>query len=140
MRAATSCTFGALNRKGREPLVRYCLRPAIANERLSILKDGSIADRTKYPRGRRTHRVMLPMEFMARLAAIVPPPRFLLWRQHSVVAPPRELRFRGAPERPARRASVVCLALCVSGRRPTDPQARPVEASSWACAVRARRR
>jgi hypothetical protein len=67
--------------------VRYCLRPAIANERLSILKDGSIAYRTKYPRGRRTHRVMLPMEFMARLAAIVPPPRFPLWRYHGVLAP-----------------------------------------------------
>jgi hypothetical protein len=63
------------------------LQPAIANERLSILKDGSIAYRTSYPRGRRTHRVMLRMGFMARLAAIVPPPRFPLWRYHGVLAP-----------------------------------------------------
>jgi hypothetical protein len=33
----------ALDRKGREQRVRYCLRPAIAHERLSILKDGSVA-------------------------------------------------------------------------------------------------
>ncbi len=79
--------FGALDRKGREQLVRYCLRPAIANERLSILRDGSVAYRTKYPKGRRTHRVMQPMEFLARLAAIVPPPRFPLWRYHGVLAP-----------------------------------------------------
>jgi len=44
-----STDFGALDRKGREQLVRYCLRPAIGNERLSILKDGSIAYRKKHP-------------------------------------------------------------------------------------------
>jgi hypothetical protein len=35
--------FGALDRKGRERLVRYCLRPPIAMDRFSILRDGSIA-------------------------------------------------------------------------------------------------
>jgi len=79
--------FGALDRKGRKQLVRYCLRPAIANERLSILKDGSIAYLCKYPTRGKTHRVMQPMEFVARLAAIVPPPRFPLWRYHGVLAP-----------------------------------------------------
>ncbi len=79
--------FGALDRKGREQLVRYCLRPAIANERLSVLKDGSIAYFCKYPTRGKSHRVMQPMELMARLAAIVPPPRFPLWRYHGVLAP-----------------------------------------------------
>jgi len=77
--------FSAIQRKRREPLVRYCLWPAIASERLTILKDGSIAYSTKHPRGRRTHRVMLPMEFMARLAAIVPPPCFPMRRYHGVL-------------------------------------------------------
>jgi len=63
------------------------LRPAIANARLSILENGSIAYPCKYPIRGKTHRVMPPMEFMARLAAIVPPPRFLLWRYHGVLAP-----------------------------------------------------
>jgi len=68
-------------------LVRYCLRPAIANERLSILRDGSIAFLCKYPTRGKTHRIMQPLELMARLAAIVPPPRFPLWRYHGVLAP-----------------------------------------------------
>jgi len=79
--------FGALDRKGREQPVRSCLRPAIANERLSILRDGTIAYLCKYPTRGKTPRVMQPLERMARLAAIVPPPRFPLWRYHGVLAP-----------------------------------------------------
>ena len=36
-------SFGALDRKGREKLVRCCTRPPISVERLSVLSDGSIA-------------------------------------------------------------------------------------------------
>jgi hypothetical protein len=79
--------FGALDRKGRERLIRYCLRPAISNERLMLLRNGSIAYRTKYPMRRgKTHRVMTPIEFMARLASIVAPPRAHLLRYHGVLA------------------------------------------------------
>ena len=56
-------------------------------ERLSVLKDGSVAYRGKYPTRGKTHRVMQPLELMARLAAIVAPPRFPLWRYHGVLAP-----------------------------------------------------
>jgi len=49
---------GALDRKGREQRVRYCLRPAIAHERLSILKDGSVAYLCKDPNRGRSHRIM----------------------------------------------------------------------------------
>ncbi len=42
----------------------------------------------KLPGGRgQTHRIMEPMEFMARLAALVPPPRHPLVRYHGVFAP-----------------------------------------------------
>jgi hypothetical protein len=41
--------FGALDRKGREKLLRYFLRPPIATERFSILRDGSVAYRTSVP-------------------------------------------------------------------------------------------
>ena len=41
--------------KGRETLVRYCLRPALSAERLSILRDGSIALRCKYSIRGKTH-------------------------------------------------------------------------------------
>jgi hypothetical protein len=36
-------SFGALDRKGRERLVHYCVRPPVALGRLSILRDGSVA-------------------------------------------------------------------------------------------------
>ena len=40
----------------------------------------------KVPRRGRTHRIMTPMEFMARLAALIPPPRIPLVRYHGVFA------------------------------------------------------
>ena len=81
-------SFGALDRKGREKLVRYCTRPPLALERLSVLRDGSIAYKLKYKsRGGRTHRVMQPLELMARLASLVAPPRLPLTRYHGCLAP-----------------------------------------------------
>jgi hypothetical protein len=41
--------FGALDRKGRERLLRYLLRPPIATERFARLRDGSVAYRTSVP-------------------------------------------------------------------------------------------
>jgi len=49
--------MSALNKAGRERLIRYCLRGPLALERLSRLRDGSLAYRTKYGRGQRTHLV-----------------------------------------------------------------------------------
>jgi hypothetical protein len=72
---------------GRERLLRYGARPALALDRLRRLPDGRIAFRIKYSRGRSKHRVMSPLEMMARLAAIIPPPRFPLVRFHGVLGP-----------------------------------------------------
>lgn len=64
---------------GRERLARYALRPPLSLERLRRLPGGRTAYRLKYvSRGRGKHRVMTPMEFMARLSAIVAPPRYPL--------------------------------------------------------------
>lgn len=72
---------------GREKLLRYGARPALALDRLRRLPDGRVAYRVKYSRGRSKHRVMTPLEFLARLAAIIPPPRFPLVRFHGVLGP-----------------------------------------------------
>ena len=96
-------SFGALDRKGREKLIRYCTRPPIALGRLSVLRDGSIAYKLKYKsRGGRTHRVMQPMELMARLASLVAPPRIPLTRYHGCLAPRSSCRAQivPAPVRP----------------------------------------
>jgi hypothetical protein len=112
--------FGALDRKGRERLVRYCLRPPIAMDRFSILRDGSIAQLTKYPRGRATHRVMSAIECMARLAALVPPPRFPLWRYHGVLASASPWRSRVVPHKPV---TTNARGAHVSAAKPTKPRA-----------------
>ena len=70
--------------QGRERVVRYCARPAIALEHLSKLPDGRYSYRTKYARQGRSHRVMTGAELMARIAALVPPPRFPLLRYSGV--------------------------------------------------------
>jgi len=90
--------------QGREQLLRYCARPTLSLERLSVLRDGRIAYRSKYPRrGGKTHRVRHPMEFMARIAALIPPPRHALVRYSGVLAPAskwRRMVVPAAPEKP----------------------------------------
>jgi hypothetical protein len=48
-----------------------------------------------------THLVMAPLEFMQRLAALVPWPRLHLIRFHGVLAPNAKLRPLVAPQEPA---------------------------------------
>jgi hypothetical protein len=83
---------------GRERLCRYGARPALALDRLRRLADGRIAYRVKYARaGAAKHRVMTGIELLARLCAIIPPPRFPLVRFHGVLAPRSSWRREVAP-------------------------------------------
>jgi hypothetical protein len=76
------------DREGRERLLRYCARPPLSLERLSVTAEGLVAYRLRKPwNPSQTHRVMTPVQFMARLAALVPPPRHPLIRFHGVFAP-----------------------------------------------------
>jgi Putative transposase len=77
----------ATDREGREGLLRYCARAPLSLERLAALPDGRIAYRIKAPRGKQTHRVTTPLQFLARLCALIPPPRHPLIRFHGVFAP-----------------------------------------------------
>ncbi|XXX71018.1 transposase [Sorangium sp. So ce128] len=90
--------------QGRERLVRYCTRPAFALDRIELLPDGRIAYLMKIPRRGRTHRVMNPLEFRARLAALIPPPKIPLVRYHGVFAPRSSWRSLVTPKPPARAA------------------------------------
>ncbi|MFI5298193.1 MAG: transposase, partial [Polyangiales bacterium] len=85
---------------GREKLVRYCARPPFALDRIERLPDGNIAYRVKYARRGATHRVMTPIEFLARLAALIPPPKYPLVRYHGVLAPHAKWRSSIVPKRP----------------------------------------
>jgi hypothetical protein len=75
-------------RKELEHLCRYITRPVIANERLARNAAGQVVLTLKTPyRDGTTHIVMSPLEFMQRLAALVPRPRLNLIRFNGVLAP-----------------------------------------------------
>src|SRR5438552_804248 len=75
---------------GPEPHRHLCSRrrpggnpsTSFALFRRELMADGRIAYLLKTPRRGRTHRVMSPMAFMARLAAVIPPPKIPLVRYH----------------------------------------------------------
>jgi len=81
-----------------EHLCRYITRPAIANERLTRNAAGQVVLALKTPyRDGTTHIVMPPLEFMQRLAAVVPQPRLNLIRFDGGLAPNAKLRAEIIP-------------------------------------------
>jgi len=80
-------------RKKLEHLCRYVARPAISEQRLSLAGNGNVivALKTPYDDGT-SHVVLSPLEFMGRLAALVPKPRVNLTRFHGVFSPNSKLR------------------------------------------------
>ena len=95
------------DRQALEQLCRYITRPALANERVQINSAGQVVLRLKTPwRDGTTHIVMAPLEFMQRLAALVPRPRLHLIRFHGVLAPNAKLRAMVVPTGPDEDASV----------------------------------
>jgi hypothetical protein len=69
-------------------LCRYISRPAVASERLTRAADGRIRYSLKTPyRDGTTHVVFEPLDFLSRLAALVPSPGVNLTRYHGVFAP-----------------------------------------------------
>jgi len=71
-----------------ERLCRYIARPAVAEQRLSLTPTGKLRYELKTPfRNGTTHVIFEPLDFIARLAALVPKPRVNLTRFHGVFAP-----------------------------------------------------
>jgi hypothetical protein len=76
-----------------EKLCRYITRPAIGERRLSISPQGKVRYELKTPwKNGTTHVEFEPVEFIAKLAALVPPPRAHLTRFHGIFAPNANLR------------------------------------------------
>jgi len=85
-------------REKLERLRRYVSRPPIAVERLALSSSGQVRYTLKAPyRDGITHIVLEPLDLMARLAALVPPPRMHLTRFHGVFAPHSKLRAAVTP-------------------------------------------
>lgn len=108
---------------GRKPGATIT-HPAISEQRLSVTSGGGIRYELKNPyRDGTTHVIFEPLDFMARLAALVPKPRVNLTRYHGVFAPNSAYR---AQVTPAGRGS---------GRKPESPPAE--RHISMSCAHRA---
>ena len=82
----------------RERLCRYIARPAVAEQRLTVSVQGKVVYLLKTPyRDGTTHMVFEPLDFIARLAALVPRPRVNLTRYHGVLAPNHRWRAEVTP-------------------------------------------
>ncbi len=83
-----------------EKVCRYLLRPPFAEERLTRLSDGRIAYGFRKPRWDGGLGIVLePVELLAKLAALVPPPRAHAVRYHGVLGPHGSVRRQVVPAR-----------------------------------------
>ena len=87
-------TVAAWDRAGLERLLRYCARPIFASERLQWLeKDERLIYRLPKPMpGGQTVLYLTPLEFLDKLAVLIPPPCMHRHRYHGVLAPNAPLR------------------------------------------------
>jgi ribosomal protein S27E len=76
-----------------ERLCRYIARPAVSEKRLSLTTSGNIRYELKTPfTDGTTHVFFSPIDFVGKLAALVPPPRLNLTRFYGVFAPNANVR------------------------------------------------
>ena len=97
----------AHQREKLERLCRYITRPAISEKRLSLTSNGKVRYELKTPwRDGTTHVFFEPLDFIARLAALVPKPRVNLTRFHGVFAPNSKHRAGVTPARRGKKVKV----------------------------------
>ena len=85
----------AHDRDQLERLCRYITRPAVSTKRLSLTRHSKVRYELKTPYSDGTTHVLFePLDFISRLAALVPKPRVNLTRFHGVFAPNSKYRAR----------------------------------------------
>jgi len=90
-------------RRKLERLCRHIARPAVSEQRLSLTAQGKVRYQLKTPyRDGTTHVIFEPLDFISRLAALVPKPRVNLTRYHGVFAPNSHHRAWVTPVRRGR--------------------------------------
>jgi hypothetical protein len=85
-------------REKLERVCRYIARPALCEKRLAITANGNVRYQLKTPyRDGTTHVIFTPLDFMAKLAALIPKPRVNLTRFFGVFAPNSRYRMTITP-------------------------------------------
>ena len=83
-----SVRIEANDRQGLERLLRYCARPAFAQERLRQLDPEHLVYESKKPGpGGKVSVLLTPHQLLDRLSALIPPPRRHRHRYYGVLAP-----------------------------------------------------
>jgi len=78
---------GANDRQKLEHLCRYIARPAVSNACITLTGQGNVRYQLKTPyRDGTTHVIFELLDFIARLAALVAPPRVNLTRFHGATS------------------------------------------------------
>ena len=111
------------DRDALERLCRYGLRSPFSQERLSLLPDGRVVYKLAKPwptPAGRTELVLDPIDFLRRLAALIPPPYANMIRYHGVFANRSRFRSQLPAPPPSRWAA------------PPAPCAPPAEAAGAA--------
>jgi len=82
-------SINAEDRRGLERLIRYCARPVFSGERIKTTKNNEkiIYELNKPSIDGKTELVFSPLEFIDKLAKLIPPPRKHRNRYHGVLAP-----------------------------------------------------
>ena len=87
------------NREKLEHLCRYISRPSLSEARLSLNNKGQVVYKLKTPYcNGTTHIVLDPLNFLSRLASLIPCPRIHLIRFHGVFAPNCKYRSLIVPQ------------------------------------------
>ena len=95
---------------GRERLCRYVLRHPLSLQRLGWTRDGRVSYLVKYPRSpKRTHLLLDPVQLLARLASLIPPPRHPLVRYFGVLSSASRWRPHVVPSVPPQRKPTCTL-------------------------------
>jgi len=101
---------GGFDDEGREALLKYILRPAVAQERVRRGPEGLVRIALKKAFSDGTVAVDLdPLSLLSRLAASVPPPRLHTVRYAGVLASASKLRPRLAPKPTLPPVSPACV-------------------------------
>lgn len=76
----------------------YISRPAVSEKRIALTSSGNVRYHLKTPyQDGTTHVIFEPLDFIAKLAALVPRPRVNLTRFHGVLAPNSKDRINVTP-------------------------------------------
>jgi hypothetical protein len=90
----------AHERSKLERLCRYISRPAVSEKRLSLTAQGKVRYQLKTPyKDGSTHVIFESLDFIVRLASLVPKPRVNLTRFHGVFAPDSKHRTLVTPSK-----------------------------------------